>query len=228
MKLLKMILLGIVLIFLLSYVRKMLILINLNNKVSKYENSTNYYIKTVNFGGTSENITVLENYKKEDKYIRRLKTLSETSKFKITDYYNGSSVNSYGEVEIMENKEHIERKSVTLNDYDNVYEPQFPNYINISHPLNFIAKPLFSTITSESCTGVDCYRISFYAFGDRDGTIYYIEKETGFLLRSIGESIYADAEGKLHDMVTDYQYKFDVVTEEDFIEPDISEYEIQE
>ena len=206
----------------------MLILINLNKKVSKYENLTNYYLKTVSFGGTTETLTVLENYKKEDKYIRRLKTISETSKFKITDYYNGESVNSYGEVETMENEEDIKRKSVTLNDKDNILEPQFPNYINIRHPLNFIAKPLFSIITSENCNGKECYKIAFYAFGDRDGTIYYIEKETGLLLRSIGESIYAGSDGELHDMVTDFQYKFNVVTEEDFAEPDISEYEIQE
>ena len=29
-------------------------------------------------------------------------------------------------------------------------------------------------------------------------------------------------------MITDYQYEFNAVTEEDFIEPDISEYDIED
>ena len=89
--------------------------------------------------------------------------------------------------------------------------------------------PIFSTISSEKCNGKDCYRIVLYSFGDNDGTIYYIEKETGLLLRSIGvSSMYANVDGEKYDMITDYQYEFDVVTEEAFIEPDISEYNIED
>ena len=230
MKLLKIVLIGILLIFLLSYARKMLIIVNLNNELSEYANSTNYYMKSLNFTGAAEFMTVLENYKKEDKYIRRLKSLSEINKINRTDYYNGQSLNSYTEVEFMEkDKENVSRKTVKLNDNNAIYAPEIPNAIDISHQLNFIAMPLFSSITSEKCNGKDCYRIVLYTFNNSDGSIYYIEKETGLLLRSIGVStMYADVDDEQYDMITDYQYEFDVVTDEDFIEPDVSGYEIQE
>lgn len=230
MKLLKTIILVILLIFLLSYARKMLIVLNLNNKLSEYANLTNYYVKSLNFTGAAEIMTVLENYKKEDKYIRRIKSLSETSKNNRTEYYNGEILNSYNEVEFMEkDEEYVSRKTAMLNDNNAIYAPEIPNAIDISHPLNFILMPLFSSITSEKCNGKDCYRIVLYSFGDSDGSIYYIEKETGLLLRSIGVStMFADVDSERYDMITDYQYKFDVVTENDFIEPDINEYEIEE
>jgi len=46
------------------------------------------------------------------------------------------------------------------------------------------------------------------------------------MIRHIGNSM--DKDGKIYNSVTDYEYKFDVVTDDDFIEPDISEYEIED
>lgn len=230
-KILKMLLLGILLIFLLSYTRKFLIVVSLNNKLSEHANSTNYYIKTINFTSAAEIMTTLENYKKEDKYVRRIKSLLENSRTSTTEYHNGETLNAYNEVQFVnKDGEPVSRKTASLkNDKYTIYEPVFPNVIDISHPIGLLGMPLFSTISSEKCNGKDCYRIVLYSFGDNDGTIYYIEKETGLLLRSIGVgTMYAKADGEQYDIITDYQYEFDVVTENDFIEPDISEYEIEQ
>ena len=48
------------------------------------------------------------------------------------------------------------------------------------------------------------------------------------MVRTIGEITIGNDKGEKVDRVTDFRYEFDVVTEEDFIEPDISEYEIRE
>lgn len=231
MKILKFILLGILLIFLFSYIRKVIILVGLNNKSNEYTNSSNFYMKTINFTSAAEIMTTLENYKKDGKYIRKIKSLSESSKVSTTEYYNGENLNVYNEIELeKKDGEYVLRKTASLNsDKHVIYEPIIPNVIDIRHPIRFIEMPIFSTISSEKCNGKDCYRIVLYSFGDNDGTIYYIEKETGLLLRSIGvSSMYAKVDGEQYDMITDYQYEFDVVTEEDFIEPDISEYDIED
>lgn len=231
MKILKFILLGILLMFLFSYIRKVIILVGLNNKSNEYTNSSNCYIKTINFTSAAEIMTTLENYKKDGKYIRKIKSLSESSKVTTTEYYNGENLNVYNEIEFEENDgEHLLRKTASLNsDKHVIYEPIIPNMIDISHPIGFLGIPILSTISSEKCNGKSCYRIVLYSFGDNDGTIYYIEKETGLLLRSIGvSSMYAKVDGEKYDMITDYQYEFDVVTEETFIEPDISEYDIED
>jgi hypothetical protein len=230
MKILKFILLGILLIFLFSYIRKVIILVGLNNKSNEYTNSSNFYMKTINFTSAAEIMTTLENYKKDGKYIRKIKSLSESSKVSTTEYYNGENLNVYNEIELeKKDGEYVLRKTASLNsDKHVIYEPIIPNVIDIRHPIRFIEMPIFSTISSEKCNGKDCYRIVLYSFGDNDGTIYYIEKETGLLLRSIGvSSMYAKVDGEKYDMITDYQYEFNVVTEEDFIEPDIMEYDIE-
>ena len=230
MKILKFILLGILLIFLFSYIRKVIILVGLNNKSNEYTNSSNFYMKTINFTSAAEIMTTLENYKKDGKYIRKIKSLSESSKVSTTEYYNGENLNVYNEIELdKKDGEYVLRKTASLNsDKHVIYEPIIPNVIDIRHPIRFIGMPIFSTISSEKCNGKDCYRIVLYSFGDNDGTIYYIEKETGLLLRSIGvSSMYAKVDGEKYDMITDYQYEFNVVTEEDFIEPDIMEYDIE-
>lgn len=231
MKILKFILLGILLIFLFSYIRKVIILVGLNNKTNEYANLSNCYMKTINFTSAEETMTTLENYKKDEKYIRKIKSLSENSKTTTTEYYNGENLNIYNEIEFEENDgKYTSRKTAALNSGKHViYEPVIPNVIDIRHPIRFIGMPIFSTISSEKCNGKDCYRIVLYSFGDNDGTIYYIEKETGLLLRSIGaSSMYAKVDGEQYDMITDYRYEFDVVTEEDFIEPDMSEYNIED
>ena len=231
MRILKFILLGIFLIFLFSYARKAIILVSLNNKFNNYTSSSNYYIKTINFTSVAEIMTTLENYKKDGKYIRKIKSLSERSKVTTTEYYNGENLNVYNEIELeKKDGEYVLRKTASLNsDKHVIYEPIIPNMIDICHPIRFLGMPIFSTISSEKCNGKDCYRIVLYSFGDNDGTIYYIEKETGLLLRSIGvSSMYANVDGEKYDMITDYQYEFIVVREEDFIEPDISEYDIED
>ena len=152
MKILKFILLGILLMFLFSYIRKVIILVGLNNKSNKYTNSLNCYMKTINFTSAAEIMTTLENYKKDGKYIRKIKSLSESSKVTTTEYYNGENLNVYNEIEFEENDgEHLLRKTASLNsDKHVIYEPSIPNAIDICHPIGFLGIPILSTISSAS------------------------------------------------------------------------------
>ena len=55
----------------------------------------------------------------------------------------------------------------------------------------------------------------------------YIDKETGLAVKNQNGAV-VDANGVKTPIIMDYEYKFDVVTDEELVEPDISEYEIQQ
>lgn len=226
MKTLKITLLAILLIFVLSYVRKMVILVSLSNKVDEYTISTNYYMKSANYSGYDDSIITIESYVKDEKIINRFKLLSETNKINYTNYFNGKTVNSYAEIEFdEETEEQKSRKTAELNQEKELLA-FIPDYIDMSHPVMFFGLPLFSSIESDKCDERDCYKITVNAFGDNYDTVYYIEKKTGLTIRILGHTTGTDS--LKHDNITNLQYKFDVVTDEDFIEPDLSEYEIEE
>ena len=129
------------------------------------------------------------------------------------DYYNGKTANSYNETQ---------RKVAFLNRSDYIVPPTIPNKLKIYNPFYHIFISAISSITSEEVNGKDCYQIV-----GLNGANYCIDKETGLVLRSIGEIAVGNDKGEQVDRVTDFRYEFDVVTDDDFIEPDISEYEIR-
>ena len=193
----------------------MIIIANLNSKISNYTASTNYHIKTYNYSG--DNFIICESYIKDKKYVNKIEFFSETAigeKTTSMDYYNGKTVNSYNETS---------KKVAILNRTDNITQPRIPNKVEIYNPFYYILISAISSIKSEECNGKDCYRIVIL-----DGGIYYIDKATGLTVRTIGEGTVSTNSGKMVDTITDFQYEFDVVSEEHFIEPDIIEYEIQE
>ena len=216
-KTLKTILLVILLIVIMSIGRNIVIIVSLNNKISNYASSTNYYIKAYNY--SADDLIISEWYKKDEKYVRKLKFFSETTNGGAgagisVDYYNGKTVNSYME---------MSKKVAILNKQDNILQPIIPNKLETNNLFHFILTSIFSSITTERCNDKNCYQILHFG-----GAISYIDKETGLVIRTIGEGTVSTDNGEMVDTITDYQYKFDVVTDDDFIEPDISEYEIQE
>lgn len=215
MKILRTILLVILLIFIFSVGRKMIIIANLNNKISNYTSSTNFHVKLYHYSG--ENWFIEEWYKKDEKYARKIRFFNENASIvagTMEDYYNGKTVNSYNETS---------KKVAFLNKSDDIVPPTIANKLKIYNPFYHIFISAISSITSEECNGKECYQIV-----GLDGAIYYIDKETGIVVRTIGEITIGNDKGEKVDRVTDFRYEFDVVTEEDFIEPDISEYEIRE
>ena len=202
----------------------MIIIVSLDRKFNDYATSQNFYMKQILH--SEEGTSLAEIYKNGNRNIRRYRTTSETINYVCTEYYNGQTTNTYIEIKYVD--ENILKKIATLNDDDMTW-PAIPSSIMTDNPVDFIITSLFSSITSENCNGRDCYRI---AIKEPDGNslvpIYYIDKETGLTIRSLGTGARLKNDGERDDFISDYQYEFDIVTDEDFIEPDISEYEIQE
>lgn len=224
MKILKIVLLVILLIFVFRVTRNMIIIVSLDSKINKYATSQNFYLKQILY--SEDGVDIYEVHKKDNRYTTRFKSTSENFKWIATDYHNGQTVNTY--VEVKDDEENISKKRATLNREDEIQLPVITNPIKIDNPINFIFNSLFSNITSDNCNGKDCYRVGIKPFNASDEAIYYIDKETGLTIRSFADSASLKNDGERYDNISDFQYEFDVVTDDDFIEPDISEYEIQE
>lgn len=221
MRILKIILMLILLVILFSFTRKAVIIANLNIKAKDYINSTNYYLKTLNYAG--DTLDIIENYKKDDKIMGRFESLSHDIKKIALEYYNNGMINNY--VEIQNYKENFNKKVAHLNKIGDPISTftirNIPAPFETDNLFQFITTVLFSNIKTEECNEKNCYRIVDMEY------VFYIDKETGLIVRTIGGSAINEEKQKFK-MISDYLYEFDIVTDDDFIEPDISEYEIQE
>ena len=220
LKILKIILIVIFLMFMVSFARKATIIATLNSKANNYINTTNYYVKSSTYFG--DELEIIENYKKDDRYLGRYERLSNDEKTIILEYYNNGVINDYLDMHNYKEESHIKRA-----DLNRIGEPtetfsirKIITPIKTDNLFQFITTALFSNITTEQYNEKKCYRIV------NSGYVIYIDKETGLTIRVIGDCI-INTDNQTFKIVSDYKYEFDTVTDEDFIEPDINEYEIQ-
>ena len=89
---------------------------------------------------------------------------------------------------------------------------------------------VIANIKSSNQNGKECYKIDYLSNADllygAEGTFQmFIEKDTGLIVRTQNGSV-MDESGYQRPIITDYEHRFNIVKDEDIIEPDISEYEI--
>lgn len=215
-KVLKIILLFIliaIIIFLVITIRKMIIISDLNNKVSKYINSNNHYEKIVN---NSEGMT--EFYLKDENalMIYTLKEKDTGKNRKLMQYTKGDKVNTYieaGDSKIAmlgASKDEVQSQIMIMGfDYEN----------NLWSLFKLATMSKIKTVKYE---GKDCYFVQSLIADNA-----YIQKQTGLTLKANnGYSVKED--GTEEAIVAEYYYEFDNVDDSIFVEPDISQYKIQE
>lgn len=85
---------------------------------------------------------------------------------------------------------------------------------------NFILS-LMTRVNTEECNGKECYKISL------QGMTVWIDKQTYLVVRiSNGKVISGD--GTEQDLITNYEYEFGTVTDEQVAKPDLAGYKLQE
>ena len=214
MRILKLILFVILIIFLISTGRKMLILANLSKKAEEYVNSTNYHRITYGY--------------QPDYYIKtEVYTLGTKQAVLTTQFVNGEKkeVKIYGESGKINSiyTDYQGKKTVNLN-MNGEMTVNIPNetYLDDNVWLLFLAA-VTSSINNRTVNGKECYYISniydFYVYATA-GDGRYIDKENGLTIKSN-----ANEDGTWPQ--ADYIYEFNIVTEEDFKQPNINEYEVQ-
>ena len=214
MRILKLILFVILIIFLISTGRKMIILTNLSKKAEEYVNSTNYHRITYGY--------------QPDYYVKtEVYTLGTKQAVLTTQFINGEKkeLKIYGENGKLNSiyTDYQGKKTANLN-INGEMIVNIPNetYLDDNVWLLFLAA-VTSSINNRTVNGKECYYISnvydFYVYATAGDGIY-IDKETGLTIKSN-----ANEDGTWPQ--ADYIYEFNIVTEESFKEPNISEYELQ-
>lgn len=212
-------LLLIVLILCFIVGRKMLIIRKMNTKVNNYTNSNNYYREITQYTGNT--ICETNYWKKGNKYLSKKKMLSTQEDIvsqTIINYCNGENVNTYIE---------SGNSKIAYLDSEGILNERFSDWnewLGINNNWDLLKISLFSAISTEKCSQKDCYKLTT-RYDPNDSQVIYIEKETGLCLRAIVQNQTDDI---LEDSIVQYKYIFDNVTDENLIEPDISEYKVQE
>ena len=198
-------------IFLGIIIRRMIIISDISTKVSKYKDNNNHYEKIItDYNGESK--TTSEYYCKGENAVMIVETTTNKSNEtkKLTQYFKGETSNSYFDVGTTKlavlNSNGIPSKILIWNiDYnDNLW--------------NLFYLALITPIKTVEYNGKECYFLDSAELRHS-----YIEKETGLVLKAIDGKSESEP-----NSISEYEYNFDGVDDSIFIEPDISQYKIQE
>lgn len=201
----------ILVIFLGIIIRRMIIISDISNKVSQYKNNNNHYEKIItDYNGESK--TTSEYYCKGENAVMIVETTTKQSNEikKLTQYFKGETSNSYFDVGT------TKLAVLNSNGVPSKIEIWGIDYNNSLWNLFYLA--LITPINTIEYNGKECYFLDSAELRHS-----YIEKETGLVLKAI------DGKSKNEpSSISEYEYNFDNVDDSIFVEPDISEYTIQE
>lgn len=220
----------IIFLFIILYIsfviRNVVILTKLDNKVTELNNTKNNIYKAITYTGNPHMGADLKIYKKDEvvKYVTSMKDGSVS----ITEY-------CYPEVKRIYT---VTKDDKFFDEKNEKFDPVFPAYVdNYTNCINFydlILSAIHTRIKNVEIDGKKCYQLSgnnsplFLYYGTSEEYIsmeLYLEKDTGIPVKQI-EKLNIDDNNV--EYITDFEYSFDVVTDEDMKEPDKSEYRLLE
>ena len=199
LKIVLIVILVLVVLFLANIIRKVIILRDLEDKISKYDLKNNYNIIATSEQDNGQK-TKMNFYKKDNKELSVLETEVNGNNAKISWYNNGERIDTFYEGVDYKRVE-IDASFMPKLETYNIFESTFGGDKNI-----FI-KSMTLKISSTKIDDNECYLIKL-------GTDkYYVEKDTGLVINIVA-----------YGMRASKTYEFDNVADEIFIEPDISQY----
>lgn len=227
MRILSFILLAIFLVFLGTTTRKAIILADLARKAEENVKSTNYHM-------------TIYSYDKGRAWVHEEFVLNDKRKVKVAQFQeHGTSVSQsfIYQTENGETKENIyidsqSKKTATLGrviDTKSEYVGAEMRPLRTENIIHLLINAVITSVQSKSLNGEECYLIANFKglhIGRYEEGVY-INKENGLVMGSTEYEVdYGDG---MKGIVigNEIEYEFGTVTEEDFIEPDINEYEIQ-
>lgn len=217
------IVIGIVLLLcIIEFSRKLMIYNELQNKLSSYENSNNYYIKIMDY--SEGQLDISQKFKKDKKSMISHQTIRASSDFSNLNYrvyVNDQESPRWYITNDGENYILIE------NQPENVLDIDIPNYLSEEqeNKIDYLKMVATSLVTTEIYNQKECYKITKIDFSnkvlnkDYNKEYIYIEKSTGLVIRY---------EANWSNSITNYKYSFGTIMDKTLKEPDLSEYELQE
>ena len=219
LKILKMILLAIVLVYVGTIGYKFVIIKKMQDKVKQYSNITNFHITKKSY--CYDSVTIQEAFHKDGNFLVHIKRTAENAENReIISTKSGNNYIIAGETKV------ASLNSMVLGVQEKVY-----NYLETESLGEFLYGLVISSkISSVKCNDKDCYKIENFKVSGiaypEYGICLYIDKETGLIVRV--EEGTRDSYGKIYTQVSDYKYEFNAVIDEDLKEPDINEFKIQQ
>ncbi len=222
-------------IFLMWYLRQFIIVQSITNKSEKALQSNNFYKEKRSFLSDGE-VSVWKTYYKDGKY-KRVWEMYVDDKKQIKDIqYSSEGTEETITILPEENKVKIETGEITklMNQANSKKSDSY--YINSNGIDSLIAK-----LGMAWCKSIhtDTYEIGreYYVIRDRfdksGHSETWIDKDTGLTLKNINRNSVrhfipgTDIVKSEEDMIEEFSYEFDVVTDEDVAIPDLSGYEIE-
>ncbi len=218
LRILEIIIIIIIVIFIANTGRKAYIISNLSDKAKEYENSNNYHEVSYSLQEgifNKSEIFSMEGKKKlvyttitdeETQILTMNLTQIENEKYEGNIYFD----NSLGKNVVLD-----QEVGVMVGPQDIFKTENLGQLLVYSIP---------TYVTSTKFDGIDSYYISNF---QGEGGMY-VNKETGLPISTMSSEIEYEEGIMGRSPTTEYKYEFGTVTEEDFTEPDISEYTIKE
>lgn len=227
MRILSFILLAIFSVFIGTTIRKAVVLANLAQKAEETVKSTNYHM-------------TIYSYNRGRAWVHEEFILNGKRKVKLVQYQeHGTSIlqSFIYQTEGGEVKENIymdgqgEKKAILGRTIDtqNEYVGAEMRPLRTENIIHLLCNAVITSVQSKLLNGTECYLVTNFKglhTGNYGGGVY-INKENGLVMGSTeyevdyGDGIKRKAIGR------EIEYEFGTITEEDFIEPDISKYQIQ-
>ena len=210
-KIIGIILLVIIAIFLIRTIRNYIIIKDLQNKITKYSNSTNYYMKSTVTAKEGTRVD-MKYYKKDNRQVVFMERNINGENLKMSMYDNGDRIDIF--------YENSDGKSCDINSETSLMQINLYNFLeNDSKWQTFISSAIAS-VKPIKYNDKECYKIKRFlsstSLTGKDSEVV-IDKETGLFLKSTAT-----------DDVVEREYEFDNVDDSIFVEPDISQYKIKE
>ena len=217
LKILKLIIFIIVAIFMIITITKMSIISSLSKKANTSLASTNYHEESISYEGDSLVNTNI--YYKDGKKVVFLERINKNGVSKVTIYKKGEKENIYQEIG--------NEKIAILNQENGLQYSIAYNDIKDYNIFSLFLTSIFTNIKEEECNGVPCYFLNSYNSSLSFYQGAYISKDTGLVVRYRDGNLINTDTGRKVDLLRDIYYEFDIVTDDIFTEPNLSDYKIK-
>lgn len=210
LKIVGIILIVLIVIFLVYAIRNYVIITNLQNKLSTYVNSDNYFIENSTKQGDTVSMN-LKCYKKDGNQVTFLDTVFNGKKTLVSAYSVDGKNTVYTE------SDGVKQVNTSI---DEITTVSFRNYLETDNNWQTFLNGISAKVKSTTFNGKDCYLIKGFISStspDSKNIEVYIEKDTGLLLKVVND-----------DSTTESNYEFNNVDDSIFDEPDISQYTVKE
>lgn len=202
----------IVILMLLYVIRNTIIVTKLQKNIKEYTSKTNFSIKVINSTSETSKMTV-NYYKKDNKEAVILERNVDENSVKMSFYNNGERKDLFIETN--------DKKTVQVNTKNQLLGLNITDSLQTDNLWQTILYSSIARIKTENVNGKECYKVSnfyspYWMYGDNI-TEFYIEKDTGLLIKTV-----------IDDEVAVREYSFDDVEDSAFVEPDIGLYTVVE